>query len=1497
MISGLRGRRITMALALLSIGSGLVTVLPAPAVRADPPTGGTDVVGETFTGATVLDPSWTAQGRTCLTGAVAAPPAGAAQIPQCPATQSGPVPPRGVTPGYLQLTDASNNAAGSVLYNRPIPASAGISITMRQFQYGGTGADGIGFFLVDGATNLTATGANGGSLGYAQKDGTQQGVKGGYVGVGFDAFGNYYNDGESRGTGCPVGQRSPTTNSGPIAPNVITVRGPGNGLTGYCYQPNATVPLPITNPNAPGTTLAAPLRATTLAASEREINVQVTPDLPGSPARVIVQIRYAPQVVGNPWVTVLNIPAPAGIPSTYKFGLSASTGGSTDVHLVSQVRVATVTPLDALQLVKQVDRSGTALPAVITAGTTIPYQFTVTNSGLEALQSLTIVDSRIVGPIVCDRTTLTIAPAVGSTAVCKGSYVVTAADIVNPSIDNTATAHANPVGVPGTDVASNPSTAVVPLVSSLTLQKTVVTPAPYSVGQNVAYSYVLRNTGGSQLVNVAVSDNRVVAPARVSCPSNQLAPAATMTCTATYTVKAGDVGADGVLVNTAVASAQTEIGQQVTSNQSQGRINVFTDVGVTKVVDNPAPLVGSNVTFTITAANLGPSLAQQVVITDLLPAGRLDLVSATPAAGTTYDAATGKWNIPSLTVGSSVSLQIVATVLSNGPVTNSATRTAMTQTDINPANDSASVTISAVPTVDLSVTKAVDVADVPVGGIATFTIRVQNLGPSPATDVVLTDRIPPGLTYVPAGSGGDGTYDPATGLWTVGNLAVGATAARTLVVTSTQIGSYTNNVALLSSVPDDNNPGNNDASASLTVRAVNADLYVSKGVLPEFAEIGDQVVYQVEVGNKGPEAVQGVFAIDSAPPGLELSPTDPPVASKGTFTVGPGNDLRWDIGTLAVNETQRLTVFAVVDTAGTKVNTTKVDAPDLDDPTPQDNVATATLTTDLRPVDVGVTKSVTANSGAPIDRVPLGQTVTFAITATNHDTVNTATNVVFQDLLDSPLVVVSSAAGAGTTYDATTGEWRAAALAPGQTVTLQIVARVTAVGQSGNTISLASLDQRDTNPSNNAASATVTVVEEADLVITKSNDVQVAHADDRVTYTITVTNNGPNDSRDIAAYDPYLIEANIIGFSVPPTTAFDPVTRTWNIPVLANQASIELTVTVRVRPNRFGTFVNTVVVASTGVTDPVPDDNTATASLFIPSADIIVTKSVARPAVVVGDQVVFTIGLDNAGPDTADAVTVADLLPAGFTLVSATPSVGTYDAASGVWNLGDVTPIQLPRTRDVGTAATLQIVARADRVGTFTNTASSDRSSSFVRDPDPSNNAASATVTVSAQPADLSLTKTVSAATVTIGQPLTFTIVVTNAGPGAAENVVLADPFPGAMTPTSVSDPACSLAGQDVTCQLGTVAPGTTRQIMITALTNVVGPFTNTATLSSPTADPDPTSRVAAASGTVVEADTIPPGTLPATGSGGLGRDIPLAALLLVVGIGAAVIARRRRIN
>ncbi len=347
-----------------------MALVGAPPAAAAP---ATILVNETFSGATVSDPLITGTGSTCLTGATASTPTLAA----CPTAQSGPVPPRGVTPGYLQLTDAANNKAGAVFYNRPIPASAGIDATFELYQYGGTGADGITFFLVDGSTQLTATGGLGGSLGYAQRNGNEDGILGGYVGIGLDVYGNFYDDGEGRGNGCPTGQRSPSTQSGPIAPNTVVVRGPGSGQIGYCYMASTT--LAGSPPNRPTSTLPGQLTATSLATAKRTVHLTITP---GLAPLITVQIDFAD---GKGFQTVVNaLPAPPNTPSTYKFGFSGSTGGSTDVHLLRNVVVGTVNPLDALNLVKQVDRT-TPLPPVLTVGSSIPYQFVVTNAGLETV--------------------------------------------------------------------------------------------------------------------------------------------------------------------------------------------------------------------------------------------------------------------------------------------------------------------------------------------------------------------------------------------------------------------------------------------------------------------------------------------------------------------------------------------------------------------------------------------------------------------------------------------------------------------------------------------------------------------------------------------------------------------------------------------------------------------------------------------------------------------------------------------------------------------------------------------------------------------------------------------------------------------------------------------------------------------------------------------------------------------------------------------------------
>ena len=73
------------------------------------------------------------------------------------------------------------------------------------------------------------------------------------------------------------------------------------------------------------------------------------------------------------------------------------------------------------------------------------------------------------------------------------------------------------------------------------------------------------------------------------------------------------------------------------------------------------------------------------------------------------------------------------------------------------------------------------------------------------------------------------------------------------------------------------------------------------------------------------------------------------------------------------------------------------------------------------------------------------------------------------------------------------------------------------------------------------------------------------------------------------------------------------------------------------------------------------------------SADLAVTKTVDHAAPFVGDTVMFTVTLTNNGPNTATNVLLNDLLPVDLTFISATPSQGSYDSNTGVWDVGTVT--------------------------------------------------------------------------------------------------------------------------------------------------------------------------------------------------------------------------------
>jgi VWFA-related protein len=110
---------------------------------------------------------------------------------------------------------------------------------------------------------------------------------------------------------------------------------------------------------------------------------------------------------------------------------------------------------------------------------------------------------------------------------------------------------------------------------------------------------------------------------------------------------------------------------------------------------------------------------------------------------------------------------------------------------------------------DVSLTKTVDDTTPAVGDKVVFTITVSNAGPSTATGVLVTDQLPSGFLYV--SDNGSGAYNPATGVWSVGTVAVGGSRTLTITATVNPTGIYTN----LANVTADNDPNSNNNTAGV----------------------------------------------------------------------------------------------------------------------------------------------------------------------------------------------------------------------------------------------------------------------------------------------------------------------------------------------------------------------------------------------------------------------------------------------------------------------------------------------------------------------------------------------------------------------------------------------------------------------------------------------------------------------------------------------------------
>jgi uncharacterized repeat protein (TIGR01451 family) len=606
------------------------------------------------------------------------------------------------------------------------------------------------------------------------------------------------------------------------------------------------------------------------------------------------------------------------------------------------------------------------------------------------------------------------------------------------------------------------SVSLPPAVADLELTKRV-SAARVNVGQSATFTLELTNRGPDGATNVRVSDRLPVGLAFVAATPSQgsydpvsgewSVGALASGAQATLTIEVTVLG-PGPFTNIAQVSASDQYDPDSTPNNDdaseddQGFATLagdLADLSISKRVDNPTPNINDVITYTVELRNDGPSDATGVEVTDQIPVG-LEYVSHTASQGA-YTVATGLWSVGSVPAGGSATLSISARVRSFARLVNVAEVTSSDQPDVDstPGNgdptedDYASVPLS--PQIsDLALTKVANAAQPSIGGNVTFTVELTNKGPSVATGVQVTDKLPAGLTYLSHTTiPGATTYDPFSGIWNVGTIGVSEIFTLTVTARMDGPGPFTN-VAEVSdsdqfdpnSTPGNNNPSEDDQGTA-TVRSPIADLSVSKRSAEPNPNAAGEVTYTVGVHNAGPDAATGVRVGEQLPAGSTLLASTP---SKGTFVAGD-----WDVGSLAVGETALLTLTIRVGGPPPYVNIAEVTASDLPDPDSvpgngnpgEDDIARVELPSGV--IDLELTLDV-----APLPKLSRGAFLT--VNLLNRGPA-TATGVEVENVLPDGLRFVRAAPAQGS-YDGATGRWIVGDLPVNGTTSLQIVVEIVA---------------------------------------------------------------------------------------------------------------------------------------------------------------------------------------------------------------------------------------------------------------------------------------------------------------------------------------------------------------------------------------------------------------------------------------------------------------------
>ncbi len=676
--------------------------------------------------------------------------------------------------------------------------------------------------------------------------------------------------------------------------------------------------------------------------------------------------------------------------------------------------------------------------------------------------------------------------------------------------------------------------------------------------------------------------------------------------------------------------------------------------------------------------------------------------------------------------------------------------------------------------------------------------------------------------------------------------------------------------------------------------AQSSDMYISK-FAPATANTGSNLTFTITVGNGGPDDAPRATFTDNLPAGgnfVSLQQTSGAAFTCTTPNVGdPGGTVTCTITTMTAGTSATFDIVVSVPTAsaGTTLINNATTSSDNPDDNPENNTSiTGTSIPGGDVADVAVTKSGPSASPANSD-------VTYTITVTNFGPNDAQTVSLTDTLPDSspggnPMTFVSFTQNSGPAFNcgapSTSVTCTIATLPLNSTATFTYVGHIPTGTTTGKTYTnVANITSaNDPSPENDSASTSLTV-SSADVGVTKTAPATAVAGGPTFNYVITLTNSGPDAATNASFNDALPAGINFVSLvqnSGPSANCTTPAANTngtvgCSIGIFSNGNSAQFTITVQAAATLAnGTVVSNTATARTDSADTNPNNDTSSASTTINAqADVAINKT-APASVTAGTNLTYTITVNNNGPSNAASVAWTDALPAGTTFVSLNQTSGPAFNCSGTTTISCSVA-----TLANGASATFSLVVAVSpgATGVLSNTATV---TSPTPDTNNGNNSSTAPTTVNVS-SDVSITKNGAPASIAAGNNITWTIVVSNTGPSTATTVTMTDVLPANTAFVSLGQsgaafncttPAAGAAGT-VTCTAATLATGASTTFTLvasTAVTTPPGTISNTATVSSASADPNNGNNSATSSTTVGQVDlsltkTVPAGPFSAGGT------------------------------